>query len=449
MGMTLEVDFGEGWNAYVAEGVLRGDAIYRSFATLTPNNYPPLSFHLMAAIHSLTGRPLVPLGRLVALVSLLIVAVEIGLAAHLCGARLRDAWLAGLLFVGLVGAGAARYVAMNDPQLLAHAVAEPALLVYLRWPIRRLPAVVLPMAALVTVGLFIKHNLIALPIALTLAIALDAPGRLFAWCSAVVGLLGASAAAVERASGGLFVASILMGRRYEVSALLRVSGIGLLTMLVPAAVTGMGAFARQIDPRLRVVLLYFGAATVTGIAFSGGSGADVNMFFDAFAAASIACGVVLTSLRVRPAAYLAASMAVVTWLALALPVRLLTPARYRELRARERATIDDVRFVRANRGDAYCERMLLCYLAGKPLVLQPYFAPELAATGVVPEEAVRRLFEERVFGVVQLDRPVDDREARRAGGPRARLPASVLASIARRYRLARVSANGAFYVPVS
>jgi hypothetical protein len=449
MGMTLEIDFGEGWNAYVAEGVLHGEPVYRPFASLVPNNYPPLSFYALAALHHLTGWALLPLGRGVALVSLLLVAVQVGLAARLCGAARQDAWLAGLLFVGLVAAGAARYVAMNDPQLLAHAIAAAALLAYLRWPTRRVPATVPLMAILVTAALFTKHNLVALPIALTIAIALDAPERLVPWCLTAGGLIAGAVAALERASGGLFVASLLMGRRYGLDTLTGVAGIGLLTMAVPTIVTATGISRRSVDPRLRVVLVYFGVATATGIGFSGGSGADVNMFFDAFVAIAVACAVVLTRLRARPGAYLAASLAVVAWLALALPIRLLTPARYQQLLRREQATIEDVRYLRAHRGNAYCERMLLCYLAGKPLVLQPYFAPELAAIGDVPEEIVRQPFDQRTFGIVQLDRPILGPEAEIGGAPHARLPGGVLSTIRRQYRLARVSSNGAFYVPAS
>jgi hypothetical protein len=447
MGMTLEIDFGEGWNAYVTEGVLRGEPVYRPLASLAPNNYPPLSFHVMALLHRISGWPVLPLGRLVALLSLLVVALEVGVGARLCGATRPDAALAGLLFVGLVASGAARYVAMNDPQLLAHAIAEPALLVFLRWPVGRIPATTPVVAALVAAALFTKHNLVALPVALTLAVWLDAPGRLLPWCLTLGGVMTVTAAVLERSTGGLFLASLLMKRRYELAGLLKISGIGLLTMLAPAAVTALDASRGWIEPRLRLVFLYALAATAIGIAFSGGSGADVNMFFSAFVAVSIACGATLTRLRAWPGMFHAAAAVVVAWLALALPLRLLTPGRHALLRARERATIDDVRFLRAYPGDAFCERMLLCYLAGKPLVLQPYFAPELAATGDLPEAAVRQPFNDREFGVVQLDRRIPGPGDGTLGGPRARLPPGVLTSIERRYRLARVSLNGAFYVP--
>jgi hypothetical protein len=141
----------------------------------------------------------------------------------------------------------------------------------------------------------------------------------------------------------------------------------------------------------------------------------------------------------------AAALAAVAWLAAALPFRMLTPERYAGLRERERATRIDSAFIRAHPGPAFCERMLLCYLAGKPLVLQPYFTPEMVATHELPEDLPRRLFDERIFDTVQLDRPIALDHG--SPDPRAqRLAPGLVAAVARHYHLAHVSPNGALYV---
>ena len=62
------------------------------------------------------------------------------------------------------------YVGMDDPQLLAHTVALSGLVLFLARPATF--AIVTASALLMTAALFIKHNLIALPVAVTIWLAL-------------------------------------------------------------------------------------------------------------------------------------------------------------------------------------------------------------------------------------------------------------------------------------
>jgi hypothetical protein len=335
---------------------------------------------------------------------------------------------------------------MDDPQLTGQVIVTGALLAWVRWPPARFPLVLAAAGALIVSGLFIKHNLVALPLALTLDLALSTPALLPWWLLAAGGGAALVGTALEWTSGRLMLANILTPRRYGVDGLIRLTSLAMVVMAGPLAATIRSIHRRHSSAGLRLVTLYFATSMLAGIVFSGGSGADLNMFFDAFVAVSIGFGLALTALDHRPEARGLLLFAVAGWLALATPLRLLTPTRYESLREREADTRTDVAFVRAAAGDAYCEQMLVCYEAGKPLVLQPYFAPELVAAGSVPVEAVEGLFAFRVFSVVQLDRPLNA-QADDTGRPaQQRLPPSVLRVIDREYRLVRTSSNGAFYV---
>jgi hypothetical protein len=132
IGLHVPFDPNEGWNAAFAQAVISTGSPYPSPHSLLVNNYPPLSFYLVAAVSRLTGDAIVA-GRLVSLAALLAIAGGIARAALLVGCTRLEAAFAALLFVaGLMLTS--DYVGMDDPQLLGHAVAMGGLLLVLREP---------------------------------------------------------------------------------------------------------------------------------------------------------------------------------------------------------------------------------------------------------------------------------------------------------------------------
>ena len=105
------------------------------------NNYPPLSFYIVGALGSITGDPIVA-GRLVSLAAFFAVAGGIIVILREMGADVLAALFGGLFFAaGLLVAS--DYVAMDDPQLLGHALQLAGLSLLLqarREVIRRRPA---------------------------------------------------------------------------------------------------------------------------------------------------------------------------------------------------------------------------------------------------------------------------------------------------------------------
>lgn len=152
----------EGWNALHTAAWLGGRPLYLDPAGLVLNNYPPLSFGVVALLGRFTG-DLIIAGRILSLISLLAVAVLAGLIAGRHGATRPGQWFTALLLVATFLVGYTDYVAMNDPQMFGLALATLAVWVLVRqWESRSalLGALVLMLLA----GL-VKHNLIALPLA--------------------------------------------------------------------------------------------------------------------------------------------------------------------------------------------------------------------------------------------------------------------------------------------
>src|SRR5262249_925983 len=109
-------------------------------------------------------------GRILSLLATLGVASAIYACLIAMKASLQRALFAAVLFVsGLLVF--TDYVGMDDPQLLAHAIALSGLALLLARPPKA--TVVATTALLMTFALFLKHNLIALPIAVTIWLALN------------------------------------------------------------------------------------------------------------------------------------------------------------------------------------------------------------------------------------------------------------------------------------
>ena len=147
----------------------------------------------MAVFTRVLGDPIVT-GRCVSVVAFLVWTMVLARTALAFGCRRDEAIFATLLFAA-TSLLFTDYVGMNDPQMLGHAVAGAGLLAIT--PVPRTAGRLLAGAMLLSAGVFIKHNLIALPLACAvwLAITDRASGRrlvtMCAWCGAA----GAAASA--------------------------------------------------------------------------------------------------------------------------------------------------------------------------------------------------------------------------------------------------------------
>ena len=130
----IALDPNEGWNAAHALRWLAGGPLYPSRDGWMINNYPPLSFYIVGTLTRLTHDAVIA-GRLLAALSFLAVCGLIPAVLRLSGATPRAALLAMLVFAATLLI-ASNYVAMDDPQMLGHALADggAAAAVARQWP---------------------------------------------------------------------------------------------------------------------------------------------------------------------------------------------------------------------------------------------------------------------------------------------------------------------------
>ena len=101
------------------------------------------------------------------------------------------------------------WVIADDPQTLGEAVMLGALVSYIARPPDRLN--LLRTAFLLVLGGFIKHNLVAIPIAITLDLGFRSPRRLPLWLASCAGFTAGFLGLTQIVAGGDFIDQIGLG----------------------------------------------------------------------------------------------------------------------------------------------------------------------------------------------------------------------------------------------
>jgi len=436
-GLHVPLDPNEGWNAYHALHAMSGGGLYPPRDSFLFNNYPPLSFYIVGALGSLIGDNIVA-GRILSLLATPGVAAGIYFATRRMKAGAEVAMFAALLFVsGLLVF--TDYAGMDDPQMLGHAVAIGGLIVLLREP-RKNIAIAFA-AFLLALAFFIKHNLIALPVALTLWLVMF--DRRNAILFAAVGILfGVMELGGFRIAYGVDLFGVLNSARTYSAALLS-EAIGSWLIWANVALFGLVALLllRRDDRYVVLCALYAAVAIAVGIVFAGGAGVDMNIWFDAMIALSLAAALVID--RLPKAAWMQGLIAGACILPLIAGIVLNWEDAWLErdfwlhpMAAETAMAESDIAFLKAQHGPVACEMLSLCYWAGKPEEIDAFNLGQAYATHKRSDEALVRLIEAKHYGALEFD-SLDDF----ALTPRAK---QVLLNS---YRVDHANDEGVFFVP--
>jgi hypothetical protein len=401
MVRRIPLNFNEGWNAYHTADIVAGRPLYPDLAGAFFNNYPPLSFYVIAPLGRALGDQVLA-GRIVAFVSLIAWIALVVVAAR----RLRCSWTSaafgGLVLAVSMFVFSSFYVGVNDPQIFGHALQMLGLVVLLRE--RRTMTSLAAGAVLLAAGVFVKTNLIALPIAAVVWVWIE--DRSDAWWLVAFGALaGAAGVAVCLAMfGPQFAAHVLSPRAYIPAKAALMSWQWLRRMILPVAAVVWLARKSPDDRGARFVVTFSAASMLVGMLFAGGDGVYWNTMFDADCALAMAAAVVFDRASNRfpvIAAFLAAPALVVMTTA---TIHWLSPRFWFDPRWSEAATAAaDVDFVRRHAGPALCEDMVLCYWADKPVELDVFNTRQRARNESWRVETLIRRLNAREFGVAVID----------------------------------------------
>ena len=408
------LDPNEGWNAAHALALAAGHALYPPPQSLMVNNYPPLSFYLIGGIARQSHDPVI-IGRWLSMLSFVGASAGIATALRLMRCNWGPAVFGGLFFAALLLI-TSDYAGMDDPQLLGHAMQIAALALLLR---ERL----FVSALLFAVSLFVKHNLLALPLAAALWLIWQdyrAGFSFLLWTAAMV--LAFLIAFQVHFHLSLF--DELASPRIWTFDNLVTAGRHLWWVLLPlAAATGIWP-----DRASLLCGLYAIIALLLGLGFAGGDGVDANGFFDLAIALALTLGLGMD--RGRWPELAAGS---------ALPLILCLLVNFQDnnfffTRAFRAQSTADIAFLKTHPGPALCEQLSLCLWAGKPAEVDVFNVGEEIKTGARAPAPLVQLITARHFAALQME----DLDAL---GPNLR------AAIMAHYRVHHSDDNGTFLIP--
>jgi len=432
----VPLNYNEGWNAYHAEAVFSERPLYPGSGALFPNNYPPLSFALIASLARALGDPIL-VGRLLSLAAVLAIAAEIGWLARRESGSARIGAFAGLAFVAILGAAFGEYVGMNDPQLMAHALLLGGLVLIARG--RSAPRL-WGAALLMVLGGLVKHNLVALPLAVTLWLFGRDRQAFERWLLAAAGVGLGALALLGLGFGAAFFESLTGPREISLLRAAETSAEYLGRLSAPLAVALLALREAWRDRDARLLVLYAALSLALGVAFSVGEGVSYNVYFDLAIALVLLGGFLLArvpeTFRAR-----ALGLALLIGPLLGAPYALLGLGPGLELLARlDDATRRDVDYLSASGEPVLCETLALCFWAGKPPSVDLFNSRQAFRAGLADEEQLLGRIARGEFAVVQLASLTRERDDERVSR-------QLTGELERHYVVDRVSANGVFLRP--
>lgn len=441
-GQKVSLDPNEGWNAYHAQAAMTGRDLYPKPESFVTNNYPPLSFFVVGPVGRLLHDD-IEAGRIFSLLSFLAMAGGIGVAARKMGAGAAESTFGASLFAAIALFGT-NYVGMNDPQLLGHAIDILGLLVVLRDPPKgKVNARSYVAAFLFVLALFIKHNLVALPLAVMLWLAIYDRRRAVEFGAAGIALALIGLAVSDLALHVDLLDHLRSARLFGFGNMAAGLSAWSLWGFVPAIAV---LFLILFDPFDRAVVflgLYGVASLVLGAYFLGGAGVDQNAMFDADIALALGVSLSLQKLNERAggrwaalgAAALLAGLGVAIWQT-ADPAFATSGYWLQPLREEQELAEKDIAFVRSREGPALCETLALCYWAGKKAEVDVFNLGQRYATHTMSDASLVALLAGRRFAMVEFD-------------PDEPFPLTprVHRALSENYRVDHSNDDGTFFVP--
>ena len=424
MGYITPIDYNEGFNVIPTTRLVHGRPLYVPLTSfpVTPVDYPPLSFVIIGGLSYFTGSILLT-GRVVSLVSLLFVSYLVYGIIDNFTLKKSAALLGTLLWLALVVRMADNYIGMYDPQMLAHIFSLGAIYLYSKWVDEITVQKTCMLAFLCCFALFIKHSLIAAPIALAITLFFSNRGLFgtFALAGIIISslmLFGSWLYAGEYIFSNNFIdfelaRSVSNWRMFkEIAYLFCIKFV--FVLFLPFV---MLLFKFKFQKRWLCPLIYFLISFLSGAYFVRGAGIDKNAWFNFFIAAAIVFGLLAaesTKLKVfwiRSLVYGILASCLLPF-SINLKASLEQVLNYDRLKQEEEAYQKDVKLLQSIPGPALFEEPLLGFDAGKELLFESFDGSQQIVSGRIPERILTDPIHEKYFGAIVLNFDLEKRLSR-------------------------------------
>jgi hypothetical protein len=445
--------YNEGWNAYYAAAAMHGVGLYPPVDSMMANNYPPLSFYLVGIVGKAVGDYIVA-GRLVSLLSLAIVAYNIFRLCQWAGAA-RNLALFGMgVFLVEIAMYSPQYIAMDDPQFLAHAFITSGALVFLNARPERFFVSMPLAAALVVAGGLVKHNVISLPLALCTWAAVYDRRRLCLFLLALFAIGSLALVALYGVWGRLLVDNVLFhARTTSLDRALQISG-GVLPRAIPLiALTIAGCVRSRFSGKALLLAAYFLWAAIISFLMLTGDGVIINIAYDFMIAIAIGTTAFINGFDDEKKFYsqkarMALRNGTLLTVFFSLVVAYLSHPKQQHFYSKSIETLQHAREWSATvnelshaKGPVACEMLSICYWANKDQEIDFFNYSEKIKTGRLSDADFRSKLTSHYYRFIQIEL------WRR--NPTARLPRETLEQLFLSYQPAKLVAGdeGMLLVP--
>lgn len=414
MILHVSVNSNEGWNAGLALRLFHGEALYPDIRTFIGNNYPPISFVLTSLLMHFVPDPILA-GRILSTIGFLAIPVMIYALLRQIGCLRYQAVLGSTIFPAYMIANVPYYVAVNDPQVEAYPLMLGAALVILRRAPRLLDIVLA--AFLVTVAMFVKHNVIGIVMAMSLWLLVTRPRMAIAFAASGAVFTLLSGLICYQFFGHLFFDNIFSPREYSLLLSWRsFYGLNPALLLIAALALTILELARP-DNFTYFFKSYLLFAMLVGIVTSSGDGVGANAYFEVPLAAGPGLAYSLRNLPAlnrRPwsSAVLATIFAACSLMGPSLSTTkdmLQFKSWFALQRAREAAALPVVDYLAKQPGPVLCQITTYCVWAGKGIgAVAPFNFLAAVQAGQISDAAVVRRINDHVYAAIVVPLPGDD-----------------------------------------
>jgi hypothetical protein len=399
-------NYNEGWNAFHSARLANGLPLYQKVnqQSVVPVTYPPLSF-LATSLISRIGISDLLAGRILSLLGFLGIAVIAFEIVHKVTSDRLAGMLSAIAWCSLIAVLGAPYLGTDDPQMLGLFVSLAAMYLFVRWARHLTIGRVAILALVASSALFVKHTLLAVPLAIAFAIIWEkrwreavvyaAVGLGFCSCFLMVLMFLGGTGFTGNFFGfnfGAFNSAASFSQSLARALVFLLKDLAVL-LLIPLI------FVRRRPP----VLFAYGTFSILVAIYiaRGRHGVGLNLWFEVLFFACTVLGLAYAELS---------NHARRTWLytlpALALLPLLIhpnAPLIALDWESLNRRTADYgaiVEKVQSVHGPVLSEDLLLVYLAGKQSNFDSYLVAQYIRSNQLPERAIVDPIKQQRFALI-------------------------------------------------
>lgn len=408
IGSHIPIQYNEGWNAYFADAAVSGRAasdLYPPWFFSITDNYPPFSFYIVGYIGKIIGDNIIA-GRIINIFSVFSISSLIYFILVRITHSKYAASISALSFLIYSETVFWRYFAIDDPQWLANAVSLLGLFVSI-YASDKKPLFMLSAFLMIFAG-FIKHNLIALPVATTFYLyAYDKKASYIFVSSAIVSLIGLLCVCYAGYGINFFIDVFQNKRIIDIHG--AISTYKKILELLPLFVSFILIVKnrREYDYTIfieRFIIPFVCVSLLFGVFQASADGVNYNCFFELLIALILSLGLYMKNLECfAPQSYQFTLRILIIFSVFMVSVPVELKRTYLALQSINKDSDfyeNIIHLIDNDKGEAICQDLSICYWAHKKEIFD-YFNTDQKIKIYKNKEIIYSVFKDNNVNIVE------------------------------------------------